>query len=966
MRGLSSLIAVTAVVSTVSGAIDPLHTRECLSHGHSSWAAHTRPSDDAVAIEWESASSLAGLTGPPAIATVYQSPRSKPLVAKPSTLSTAARPALMGDDISAKTTRLPSLSDTTTGTTSEPSSIARVTSNVRSSPSVTTKSRTSSVDTASSLPTAATKRSSSLTRTHTSLETSGPSTRSSTLSSKASASSPRSTVSVKPHAAMAHSTSSPKTHKTHSPVTKTCAAPSNKSPETYWFDEQDHNLKGAGFAPYAKTALYPVYRNVMDYSVVNDGSGDQTPKLQKAIDDDGVGGSRKGHGVTRYPAYVYIPGGEYQLQSTLNLTVGTVIVGNPLNPPVIKAGRGFVGDYLVMGYDSHNGNPETSFATLMKNVILDTTALNGDRHFTALQWGVAQGSGLTNVKIRMPTLSTGHIGINVIAGSTIAVTDVSIFGGAVGMENSNQQVNFKNIYFQGCGIGFKASGGWTVLLQQATFDGCGTGIDMTGNGLGSMVLLDSTAANTGPVVRFYDSSKDTGPQNSQLLIQNLKHDTGNAIAVDSKGNVVLAATPHVDTWVWGTVVPEHYQTGASWATKRPSALLVGDKYFTKAQPTYEEYSTSSIVNVKLVSEHVVKGDGKTDDTRSLNAILAENAKACKITYIPFGVYRVSDTIFVPVGTRVVGEAWSVISAYGDNFKDSNHPRPVVQLGNPGDVGVIEIQDMRISVGEILPGAKLIEVNAAGNEPGDVGLWNTMAMVGGTADTSIATACTSQDPKDCMAAFMVMHLTETSSAYIENFWGWTADHNLDSESLLTIISTGRGILVESTKGTWLTGTGSEHHWLYNYNFHNAENVFAGLLQSETPYMQGQGEYQAAPAPWTALAKYGDPDYSWCAADDQKCRTALATNVDGGSNIALYNSAAWAFFDGYWNGLYNEPCSGTCQSNMMRVTNNPQNLVWYSIGTRMTDVMVLDGKSNPRQSDHKGGWEGIIQVYGQFTA
>lgn len=218
--------------------------------------------------------------------------------------------------------------------------------------------------------------------------------------------------------------SSPIPQKGNSHATKTCAAPTNKSPETYWLDEQDHNQYGAGFAPYAKSSLYPVYRNVMDYSVVNDGSGNQTPKLQQAIDDDGVGGSRKGHGVTRYPAQVYLPGGVYQLETTLNLTVGTIIVGNPLNPPVIKAGPGFRGDYLIMGYDSHNGNPETSFATLVKNVILDTTALQPDRHVTALQWGVAQGSGLTNVKIRMPNDSTGHTGIDINAGSTIAVTDV--------------------------------------------------------------------------------------------------------------------------------------------------------------------------------------------------------------------------------------------------------------------------------------------------------------------------------------------------------------------------------------------------------------------------------------------------------------------------------------------------------------------------------------------------------------
>ncbi|KAJ5726886.1 Pectin lyase fold/virulence factor [Penicillium malachiteum] len=751
------------------------------------------------------------------------------------------------------------------------------------------------------------------------------------------------------------------------PATKTCPGVARQSSDIYWLDDQDHNQGGAGYAPYASgTKVYPVYRNVMDYNVVNDGSGDQTANIQHAIDDDGNGGSRKGSGTTRYPAEVFLPGGTYTLGSTLYLTVGTIIIGDPRNPPVIRASPNFQGQFLIMGYDKHNGNPETSFMILMKNIILDTTAIPVNNKITALQWGVAQGSGLTNIEIRMPTNSKGHTGIDINAGSTIAVTDVKIIGGATGIINSNQQVNFKNIQFLGCGTAFDAKGGWTVLLQGARFESCGTGINMTSNGLGSLVLLDSTVTNSGPAVRFHDSSHDTGSQNSQLLIQNLAHDGTNPIAVDSEGNTRLAATAHVDTWLWGTLVEGEYEQGATHNTQRPGTLLVNDKFFTKSQPTYNEYTAADVVNVKTVSGFPVKGDGATDDTKSLNAILKQNAEDCKITYIPYGVYRVSDTLFIPVGSRIVGEAWSVISGYGNAFKDIENPKAVVKIGNRGDVGLIEIQDMRFSVAEILPGAKVVEINAAGYSPGDVGIWNSVVLVGGTAETSIANVCSSQDPKDCMAAFMVMHLTETSSAYIENFWGWTADHNLDSTSLLTIVSTGRGILVESTKGTWLTGTGSEHHWLYNYNFHNAANVFAGLLQSESPYMQGSGEYQNAPAPWTVEPSLGDPDFTWCGATDQKCRTALATNVDGGSNIALYNSAAWAFFDGYWNGLYNEPCSGKCQTNMMRVTAAPQNLVWYSISTRMTDVMILDGKSNPREADHPGGWEGIIQAYGEFSS
>ncbi|KAJ5949866.1 Pectin lyase fold/virulence factor [Penicillium verhagenii] len=752
----------------------------------------------------------------------------------------------------------------------------------------------------------------------------------------------------------------------YSPATKTCPAGSRKAADIYWLDAQDHNQAAAGYAPYAGgSQVYPVYRNVMDYGVVNDGSGDQTAKLQKAIDDDGNGGTRKGKGVTRYPAEVYLPGGTYTLGSTLTLTVGTIIVGDPQNPPVIRASPNFQGQFLVMGYDKNNGNPETSFMMLVKNVILDTTAVAPNTRITALQWGVAQGSGLTNVQVHMPTNSKGHTGIDIAAGSTIAVTDVRIVGGATGIINSNQQVNFKNIQFIQCGTAFDAKGGWTVLIQGALFESCGTGINMTSNGLGSLVLLDSTIKNSGPAVRFHDSSHDTGNQNSQLLIQNLEHDGTSPIAVDSDGRIRLAATPHIDTWLWGSLVEGQYEQGATHKTQRAANLLVNGKFFTKPQPTYTEYGTADVVNVKSVPGFPVKGDGRQDETNSLNAILKQNAENCKITYIPFGVYRVSDTLFVPVGTRIVGEAWAVISGFGDAFKDAKNPRAVVKLGNPGDIGLIEIQDMRFSVGEILPGAKVLEINAAGQQPGDVALWNTNVMVGGTAETSISNICTSQDPKDCMAAFMVMHLTESSSAYIENFWGWTADHNLDSSSLLTIVSTGRGILVESTKGTWLTGTGSEHHWLYDYNFNKAANVFAGLLQSESPYMQGSGEYENAPAPWTADPKFGDPDFTWCGPNDQKCRTSLATNIEGGSNIALYNSAAWAFFDGYWNGLYNEPCTGKCQTNMMRVSGAPQNLVWYSVGTRQTDVMILDGKTNPREADHPGGWEGIIQAYGEFS-
>jgi glucan 1,3-beta-glucosidase len=182
--------------------------------------------------------------------------------------------------------------------------------------------------------------------------------------------------------------------------------------------------------------------------------------------------------------------------------------------------------------------------------------------------------------------------------------------------------------------------------------------------------------------------------------------------------------------------------------------------------------------------------------------------------------------------------------------------------------------------------------------------------------------------------------------------------------MQIISAGRGLLVEATNGTWLVGTGFEHHWLYNYNFHHAQNVYAGLLQSETPYVQGLNAVQTVPAPWVTDARFGDPDYSWCGGGDQKCRTALATNIDGGNDIFLYNSAFWSFFNGPWDGKYTNDCNGTCQSNMICVTGQPENLVWYAINTREADTLVLDGNGNPKQFNNPGGWSGPPGKTGGF--
>lgn len=180
----------------------------------------------------------------------------------------------------------------------------------------------------------------------------------------------------------------------------------------------------------------------------------------------------------------------------------------------------------------------------------------------------------------------------------------SITGGAIGIRNSNQQLTFKNISFRYCTRALVFRGGFTAVVQGARFDTCGLGVDATGAGqLGSVVILDSTSVNSGPVVRFRDSSKDSGPRNNQIVIENLSHSGENPVAVAADGSTRLQRIDPANTWIWGNVDPGVFQQGRILTSTRSARLLSNGKFFTMAQPTYQGFSKAQVVNVKAVNRH---------------------------------------------------------------------------------------------------------------------------------------------------------------------------------------------------------------------------------------------------------------------------------------------------------------------------------------------------------------------------
>jgi len=83
---------------------------------------------------------------------------------------------------------------------------------------------------------------------------------------------------------------------------------------------------------------------------------------------------------------------------------------------------------------------------------------------------------------------------------------------------------------------------------------------------------------------------------------------------------------------------------------------------------------------------------------------------------------------IPAGTRLVGEAWSVLAGKGPAFQDQQHPRPVIRVGEKGGhiPGPTEITDVVFTTVGPAAGAIVVEWNVRqpnGMQAG-AGMWDS--------------------------------------------------------------------------------------------------------------------------------------------------------------------------------------------------------------------------------------------------
>jgi hypothetical protein len=229
--------------------------------------------------------------------------------------------------------------------------------------------------------------------------------------------------------------------------------------------------------------------------------------------------------------------------------------------------------------------------------------------------------------------------------------------------------------------------------------------------------------------------------------------TKQAITDESRKTPLLAGGARVVVQNWGFGLVNnattkdgrtYFANGVNLPAMNRSSAVVGSAYdyqapnfFSRRRPKYHDIAANKVMNVETLS---AKGDGVTDDTKVLNSILEGAANTSPIVYIPFGIYLVKDTIKLPVGSRIIGQVWSQIMGTGTNvsyarelmfepftdrlmqFEDESKPRPIVQVGKKGDVGIIEMQDLLVTVRGPTAGAIVIQWNVHGSVKGSAGLW----------------------------------------------------------------------------------------------------------------------------------------------------------------------------------------------------------------------------------------------------
>ncbi|KAI9642597.1 hypothetical protein NHQ30_009402 [Ciborinia camelliae] len=762
-------------------------------------------------------------------------------------------------------------------------------------------------------------------------------------------------------------------------VTTTTNTSASAAP--YWLEEITHR----GVAPFnLNVTSYQVFRNVKDFGAKGDGITDDTAAINKAISSGGRCKPGVCQSTTTTPAVIYFPAGTYLISSSIIDYYITQIIGNPNDLPVLKATSNFTGFGLIDG-DTYGANgldfgSTNVFYRQIRNLVLDLTGIPSNSSATGVHWPTAQATSLQNCVFEMSdAVGTQHQGLFIESGSGGFMNDLVFNGGKTGAVFGNQQFTVRNLTFNNAVTAIDQIWDWGWTYLGIKINNCTTGLNMSAGGSSneavvSVTLIDSSFTDTDvAIITAYNSSSLPEAAGS-LILDNISL-TNVPVAIQESQNItVLAGNRNgsmiISGWGEGNEYipngPTRFE-GPIISFPRSESLSPGGNFYARSKPQYENCPLSEFVSVRTAG---ATGDGVTDDTAALNAIIEWAAVANKIVYIDSGVYKVTSTVHIPSGSRIVGESYPIIMGSGAFFTDIVHPQPVVEVGFPLETGIVEWSDTVVSTQGYMGGAILIEWNLASPAGSPSGLWDVHTRIGGFAGSDLQLNRCPKTPNntgivlECRAAFMSIHISEYASGlYLENNWFWVADHDIEDPQLSQIsIYAGRGLYCESRVGAiWLIGTAVEHHTLYQYQFDNTRDIFAGQIQTETAYYQPNPN---ALYPFPALAEWNDPDFAaMCGnATGGNCAEGWGLRIRDSDCVYVYGAGMYSFFNNYNVSCSNQGNGEACQARIFSLEGSNTNIGVYNLNTvGVTSMITIDGLDIGNYSDNLAGFVDHIALF-----
>ncbi|KAM0420326.1 hypothetical protein ACHAPT_011868 [Fusarium lateritium] len=567
-------------------------------------------------------------------------------------------------------------------------------------------------------------------------------------------------------------------------------------------------------------------------------------------------------------------------------------------------------------------------------------------------------------------------GVYMVSSSIIQYYNTEIIGDPLDVPRIVAAPSF-GIYMEDGNGGFMSN----ILFLGGKY---GTGIEIIGGGekadrqgVGSLVVTDVQGEAMDTFISSTLSNNSTS-----LIVQNaLMNDVDVFVMDTGSGKVLLAGDGDAEeilpikSWGFGRVTDTSGNTtfvngGEVAAPNRTSVLTrpglsssIRDMeyYFTRQNPRYVNLGGYDLVDVKAWG---AKGDGKTDDTVALNRAFEAAADMSAVVYIPHGIYVIKDTVTIPVGSRVIGQTWPQLMGTGAKFEDITKPRPVIRVGVPGNEGVAEIQSVMFTVRGPTAGAILVEWNVHESFQGSAGLWDSHFRVGGAEGSNLQAADCPMLPNEanskCIAASLMLHITSKASAYLENIWVWAADHDIDDKKQASIdVYAARGILIESTGPTWLWGTSVQHCSLYQYQLSGAENVFLGLIQTESPYYQ---PHPASPGPFgKQLGAFADdPIFQDYRQDSRPRRFSWAARMIDSKTIYLLGTGMYSWFQEH-DGKCIDSGNGDCQDKVF-YTEQTSDIWVYGLVTVGAVEMISPFNGRPvNATDNRNGFTSSLLAW-----